>query len=166
MKNFSSYKRLYLCLLLSSGLFSCTSLEEQTRIAECKARNSHNDGYSDATNGFKSRFQIYNKRCEPYGVSLNKNLYVKGYKKGIKAFCTHKGGYQLGLKAGKYKNTCPINKEEFLKGYNEGDEKCLYKAGYNDAVEGRKNSYEKSSCLKTFTSTQSKALCKRPNRRI
>ena len=136
----------YLCLL--GIIFGCTSLEERLRVSECKARNSYNDGYSDATNGSESQFHIYNNKCEQYGVSLNQNLYIKGYKKGIGVFCTYKSGYQFGLKAGKYKNTCPINKEEFLKGYNEGDEKCLYEAGYNDAIKGNKNSHAQSSCLK------------------
>jgi len=97
------------CLLLSVIIVGCASLEERKRIAECRASSSYNDGLSDAMNGLKSRFQFYNNRCEQYGVSLNENLYIKGYKKGIKKFCTYKSAYQFGLKAGKYKNTCTAN---------------------------------------------------------
>ena len=145
-----SYMKLYLCLLLLMGIIvGCTSLEVRLRASECKARNSHSDGYYDAMSGrMDSYFHVYNNKCEQYGVSLNQNLYVKGYTKGIKAFCTYKGGYQFGLKAKQYKNSCNIKKEEFLKGYEEGDQQCLYEAGYNDAVEGRKDSYTNSRCLK------------------
>lgn len=150
MKKFCSlsYVQLLFCLILSGIIVGCASLEEQKRIAECKARNSYNDGRSDAVNGLKSRFHFYNNRCEQYGVSLNENLYIKGYKKGIKKFCTYESAYQFGLKAGKYKNTCTTNKENFLKGYNEGDKECLYEAGYKDAVQGEKNNYAESSCVK------------------
>ena len=96
----------------------------------------------------KSHFQFHNSRCEQYGVSLNENQYIKGYKTGIKKFCTYNSAYQFGLKAGKYKNTCLANKKDFLKGYHEGDKKCLYEAGYKDAVNGEKENYAKSSCLK------------------
>jgi len=66
-------------LFLSVIIVGCTSLEERKRIAECKARNSYNDGHSDAMSGLKSRFQFYNNRCEQYGVRINHSLYTKGY---------------------------------------------------------------------------------------
>jgi len=145
---FLPWVQLFFYLLLSGVIVGCTSLAERQRIAECKARNPYHDGHSDAMSGLKSRFQFYNNRCKQYGVSLNENLYIKGYKKGIEKFCTYKSAYQFGLKAGKYKNTCTTNEEDFLKGYHEGDKKCLYSTGYKDAVQGEKNNYAQSSCLK------------------
>ena len=49
----------------------------------------------------------------------------------------------------KYKNICPKEIElVFLKGYKKGDKKCLYEAGYVDALNGRTSSFSSVKCLK------------------
>lgn len=147
--SFTLSRSLSLCLLILGIMLGCTSFEEQRRAAECKARNSHTDGFNDAMNGHKkSHFHIYNNKCSQYGVSLNRQLYIKGYTKGIKAFCTHKGGYELALKGKKYKKNCSTKEEKFLKGYHEGDKKCLYEAGYSQANQGQASSFSSVKCLK------------------
>ena len=145
-----SYIKPYFYLIFMSTLIvGCTSLEERLKKSECKSRNSYNDGYSDAINGYpKSRFQIYNNKCEQHGVSLNQGLYIKGYRKGINIFCTYKRGYEFAVKAKKYQNTCSMKKEEFLKGYQEGDKQCLFSSGYTNAINGNKDSYSQNTCLK------------------
>ena len=141
--------KLYLCVLLPGIMIGCTSLEEKRKAEKCKIRNSHTDGYNDAMSGHKkSHFHVYNNRCKPYGVILNQNLYIKGYKKGIKAFCTYEGGYQLALKGKKYQKNCSTKEQDFLKGYHEGDKKCLYEAGYSHANEGKTSSFPSAKCLK------------------
>ena len=147
--------RLYLCVLLPGVIIGCTSFEEKMRIKECKTRNLYKDGYNDAVNGYKeSHFHIYNNRCKQYEITLDQNLYTKGYKKGITDFCTYESGYQFALKGKKYQGkeygaSCPPQKEkEFLKGYSKGDKKCLYEAGYSHANEGKTSSFPSVKCLK------------------
>ena len=141
--------RWYFCLLSLGIVIGCTSVEERMGAEKCKARNSHTDGYNDAMSGYKkSHFHVYNNRCNQYGVSLNQNLYIQGYTKGIKAFCTYEGGYKLALKGAKYQKNCSTKEKDFLKGYHEGDKKCLYEAGYSHANEGKTSSFPSAKCLK------------------
>ena len=80
-KSFSlKYIKACFCLFLFGMTVHCLYLENRT-VSECKARNSYNNGYFDATKGYKDRFQIYNKKCREHGVILNQNLYIKGYEK-------------------------------------------------------------------------------------
>ena len=141
--------RLCLAVLLPGIIIGCASFEEKMQTKKCKTRDSHKDGYNDAMSGYKkSHFHVYNNKCEQYGVTLNQKLYIKGYKKGIKAFCTYEGGYQLALKRKKYQKNCSTKEKDFLKGYHKGDKECLYEAGYSHANEGKASSLPSVKCLK------------------
>ena len=80
---------------------------------------------------------------------MDEALYMEGRTTGLKKFCIYEKAYELALKREKYLNICPEEmKADFLKGYREGDRRCLYDEAYQDAERGKQSSYSSSSCLK------------------
>ena len=77
-------------------------------------------------------------------TQLSQTQYKKGWKNGLKTFCTYESGYQWGLHGRVYEKTCPIEKKgPFVKGYVAGNKKCFYNAGFNDAVTGKSKNLTK-----------------------
>ena len=104
-------------------------------------------GYSDAVNGKITSFS--SAKCLKLSADQDKTEYTKGWTAGLKVFCSYKTGYEFGLNGKKYQNICPKKLEvDFFKGYRKGDKKCLYEAGYSDAVNGETPSFSSTSCLK------------------
>ena len=130
-------------------LVSCNTIASRTK-KHCKYIDAYEKGRLDVSNGkTKEGFYKEVKRCAEYGILLNKDQYEKGREEGLKAFCVYNKGYEFGLKSKKYLNICPKKGEEvFLKGYREGDKKCLYESGYSHAVSGSKAVFASSQCLK------------------
>jgi hypothetical protein len=57
-----------------------------------------------------------------------KKTFTLGYKKGLNAFCTKKGGLRFGLKGRLYKKNCPSSQApSFLKEYKKGLKVYHYK---------------------------------------
>jgi hypothetical protein len=63
----------------------------------------------------------------PLEQTWEKN-FTLGYKKGLDAFCTKKGGLRFGIKGRLYKKSCPSSKApSFLKEYKKGLKVYHYK---------------------------------------
>ena len=131
-------------------LVSCNTIASRTK-KHCKYIDAYEKGREDALNGeTKKGFYKEVKLCAEYGIPLNKDQYTKGRAEGLKAFCVYNKGYEFeSLKGKTYLNVCPKKSEEvFLKGYREGDKKCLHESGYSHAVNGREAVFASSQCLK------------------
>ena len=98
----------------------------------------YEDGYATALNGKIN--DLSSSSCQKLSKKPGENLkeYTKGYKKGLKEFCTYQIGYNTGLKGVAYNKICSKNLERnFLKGYIKGDKKCLYEEGFLDGKNGK-----------------------------
>ncbi len=116
----------------------------------CNGINVYKEGRLDALNGKTTEsFSEKNRMCAEYGVILNQSEYDKGRRDGLNVLCTYKKGYEFGLEARHYRNICPRSKvEPFLKGYHEGDKKCLYEAGRFHSLEGKTlSAFSSVKCL-------------------
>ena len=113
-------------------------------------------GHFHALDG-KTSSAFSSVKCLQLSKDQSQKEYMKGWKAGLKSFCTYQKGHEFGLKGKKYQNTCPQKRApSFLKGYRQGDRKCLYEAGYSHAVSGEPSStFSSVKCLQ-LSKTQSK----------
>ena len=144
--SYSSY--IYDRFLLVVGLVSVV-LTGCISVDYCRTVNTYKKGYSDALDGkTEQSFDKTVRSCAEHKVKLNLKEYNKGWKAGFKVFCTYKKGYKLGLKGEEYHGICS-GSADFLKGYQEGDKKCLYEEGYSHALQGESSSiFSFVNCLK------------------
>ena len=129
----------------------------------CRSIDTYKKGYLDVLNGKPA--QSFNQEvqlCAEYEVVLNQEQYDKGRMDGLKQFCTYEKGYKFGLNARQYQNICPPEKEkDFLKGYEEGDKKCLYEEGYFNSLNGKPSSvFSSIKCLKLSKDKSKKEFMK------
>ena len=140
--------KIFFSLFLVS-LSSCVT--NKLRKDYCRSVNAYKMGAREAEQGKTSaQFKKLAKECRDYDIPLDIKKYQAGRAKGLKVFCSKDKGYEWGLKGKKYLNICSDKKleEEFLKGYGEGDKKCLYEAGYSDSEDGGKRKFASSKCQK------------------
>ena len=79
----------------------------------------YESGYLHAFKGSKAAFA--SSVCLKLSATHSRKEYMKGRSAGLKAFCTYKEGYNLGLSNGYYQNICPKHLEgSFFKGYSLG----------------------------------------------
>ena len=109
----------------------------------------YEEGYFNSLNG-KPSSVFSSIKCLKLSKDKSEKEYMKGWKVGLKTFCTYKKGYEWGLNAKEYHNICPKSRvAKFLKGYRQGDKKCLYKEGYSHALQGELSSiFSYAKCLK------------------
>ena len=106
----------------------------------------YEEGYQAAMSGKEESFA--QSVCKKLEGELSEREYRAGHLAGIKVFCVYKSGYSLGLKGEKYPNVC-TEKPKFFKGYRAGDRKCLYQAGYEQAMKDKPAHYDQSACSKS-----------------
>ncbi len=97
---------LTLCALLFIAAVnaSCVSMSE----SECRSGDWRAYGAADAAQGSVSEKQPARiKACQDHGVKPDLASYAVGMKEGQKAYCTPKGGWQIGYHGGSYDNSCP-----------------------------------------------------------
>lgn len=111
-------KQLMMMVGLSFVLASCASLQPE----ECKTANWEQLGYDDAMGGRDSMLTPYGKDCGKVGITPNKGLYLRGYDRGEKAFCTYDNGKAVGRRGPYLGKLCdkPGLAEPFNRGYREG----------------------------------------------
>ena len=129
----------------------------------CRSIDTYKQGYSDVLSGKTAKsFNRESQFCAEYEIVLNQDQYNKGRIAGLKEFCTYEKGYKWGLDAKKYHNICPKEKEaEFLKGYKEGDKKCLYESGAFSSLNGKPSSvFSSIRCLKLSKDQSKKQFMK------
>lgn len=116
----------------------------------CEATNWQQMGFEDASSGRVQRdFRPYIKDCAKYHISLNNNLYVKGWNSGAVQYChpSESVGIQAGQAGKSYyavssmrNEFCqmanqPVTLDNFKKGYDQGIKQfCTYQKGYAIAM--------------------------------
>lgn len=111
-------KQVIMFVGLGLVLASCASLQPE----ECKTANWEQLGYADAMKGSDSLLTSYGQDCGKVGITPNKWLYLQGYGRGEKAFCTYDNGKAVGRRGPFHGKMCdkPGLEEPFNKGYREG----------------------------------------------
>lgn len=111
-------KQVMLIMGLGLVLVSCASIQPE----ECKTADWEQLGYADAMAGRDSLLASYGQDCGKVGITPNKGLYLRGYDRGEKAFCTYDNGKAVGRRGPFLGKLCdkPSLAEPFNKGYREG----------------------------------------------
>ena len=119
------------------SLVSCITNEKVQRDY-CEGLDTYKQGYSDASTGQSAKnFQDIINACVKHEITLDQINYDKGYQAGIKILCTKEKGYDWGVSGQESLGIClNANSEQFSKGYEEGNKKCWYDAGYSHAKVG------------------------------
>ena len=148
--SYSLIAPLFMTLLLMGLLTACVTTKA-VRQSYCKNINTYKLGRLDVSKGKTTEeFNGTLRECARYGLELNQKEYERGRKEELQIFCSYDKGYEFGTKGKKYMGICPEESAKgFLEGYQKGDKKCLYEAGYSDAVNGRTSSaFFSVKCLK------------------
>lgn len=132
-------KIIYLMLLVSV-LSACASLSKE----ECQVADWYKYGKDDGTNGLYNKTISHTKACKKYNITVNSDLYLKGYNSGLKLYCIFDKGFDTGKYGGKYNQVCR-NSSIYTQGYNKGIKQyCTFEKGLKSGSLGKR--YE-SVCL-------------------
>jgi len=107
---------------LSIFLSSCATMSPK----ECKVADWKDKGYQDAISGYSSsQLGKHRDACAKVKVKPNKGLYMAGYKKGEKEYCTYDNGIDAGENNKSVSKICNTNSrtKEFHKGYKIGNKR-------------------------------------------
>ncbi len=102
----------------------CVSTTRQMSESECRYASWYDLGLRDATLGQPwTLFNNYVSACSRYGVHPDRDAYMRGWKEGIKIYCTYEHGFEEGRLGKTYMYVCPPNLEtNFMRGYQKGRE--------------------------------------------
>ncbi|RTR27207.1 DUF2799 domain-containing protein [Shewanella atlantica] len=101
--------------LAALSLTQCTSLN----LEQCKHSDWYSLGMTDGNSGSaSSTLNGYIEDCSEFGLRVNSEQWIAGYRAGLENYCQPENGYKLGLQGSYYNGVCSNN--EFLKRYNEG----------------------------------------------
>jgi hypothetical protein len=111
----------YLLLACAIGIVQGCSTMNQS---ECVYADWQLIGQADASKGVHSSLlDEYRRDCAKHAVVPDREAYQRGYREGLKQFCTRASGFYFGKNGRKYQGICPVALEsEFLDGYNPGYE--------------------------------------------
>ena len=112
---------------------------------ECLLAEGRNQALSGGLEGFEK------SSCQKLSGKAGREEYSKGWKKGQKAFCVYKKGYDFALKGLAPHKICVVKGGGLLKlyrsGYRKGTEQCYFKKGYNEATSGKTRSVKTASSI-------------------
>ncbi|MFT6656998.1 DUF2799 domain-containing protein [Maritalea sp.] len=90
-------------VILLSVLAACATLSK----AQCQAGDWQNVGEFDGRMGYSfARFSEHSEACNKHGIAVDRDLYDKGYSKGLKLYCTPENAAKVGLAGKSYYNVC------------------------------------------------------------
>ena len=94
-----------LCCLFAAVLLSgCAAMSEK----ECQTADWRDQGMKDALNGHdRTRLVDVREACAKAGVAPNEALYLDGWNRGIRQFCTPDNGARWGRQGRSYSGSCP-----------------------------------------------------------
>jgi hypothetical protein len=109
-------------LVASCGSLPIAELKPVQPANPCQAIDWWEVGRTDGASGAApTKIIEYEKRCEPYHVKVEDDLYQNGYDEGLVDFCTPTQGIEVGRTGQPYLKVCPANLEAaFLKGMDRG----------------------------------------------
>ena len=124
-----NYKRLSILLGISL-LGGCASMNK----SECLNADWKMIGMEDGSRGrLVSYIGKHRSACAKYNITPDLTAYETGHADGVKQYCTHANGYQVGRNGAKYNGVCPGELEAtFLNGYNAGHEHYIIQSHINE----------------------------------
>jgi hypothetical protein len=89
---------------------------------ECKNANWRDIGYSDALDGKSVQLSGHREACAKVKVRPNREVYMSGYRRGSREFCTYESGLQFGKRGKNASNICTsvASGRDFFRGYDKG----------------------------------------------
>lgn len=106
------------CLCAVVLLSGCAAMSEK----ECLTADWRDQGMKDALNGHeRARLADVREACAKAGVVPNEALYLDGWNRGIRQFCTPDNGERWGRQGRGYSGACPAELgTAFSERYREG----------------------------------------------
>lgn len=104
---------------LSVLLSACATMSPK----ECKVADWKNKGYQDAISGYSSSvLEEHRDACAKAKVTPDRALYMVGFRRGEKEYCTYDNGVEAGEKNRFVSNICNISSvgSDFHKGHKIG----------------------------------------------
>lgn len=91
---------------------------------ECISTDWEQAGFADGSAGNPQRnLAGAIEDCAKFGISVNQKTYYKGWKSGVKQFCTYDGGYAVGSRGQTPPNICEGRSyDAFMSGWTRGNE--------------------------------------------
>lgn len=132
---------------LSIFLSSCATMSPK----ECKVADWKDKGYQDAISGYSSsRLKEHRDACVKVKVKPDKSLYMVGYKKGEKEYCTYDNGIDAGENNKSVSKICNRNSKtkEFHKGYKIGNKRYKKQQEIKDKKDKLKTLDKKAKNIK------------------
>ena len=106
------------CLSAVVLLTGCAAMSEK----ECLTADWHDQGMGDGLAGYgRTRLADLREACAKVGVVPNEALYLAGWNRGIRQFCTPDNGARWGRQGRSYSGSCPAELDAaFSDRYREG----------------------------------------------
>lgn len=98
---------------------ACASLDEQ----ECRSQDWYSIGVRDGANGRgEEKLLDHAKACAEYGIQPQREAWMEGRDEGLSRFCTVQNGLRVGESGSSYNGVCAADEDDFLRGYNLGQQ--------------------------------------------
>ena len=108
--------KILISLPLLFALVGCAGFDKSS----CDNKKLHAKGLEQAKSGkTDAAFKDLALKCQEQGITMDTKEYQRGFKQGLKEFCTKKSAFKYGLDGQTNNGTCP-NKNQFSKFYDKG----------------------------------------------
>lgn len=90
---------------------------------QCEIEDWQASGYKDGAQGRRASeaFESHNSKCLAVGTTANETVYMEGYGKGLRSYCTFTSGERLALTGGRAKPVCDdSSSSDHTRGYKAG----------------------------------------------
>lgn len=124
---------------------SCSSLTKE----ECRDMNWQSRGVHDGSRGESAdKFSSYEQSCKEHQITISRAAWTRGHAAGLRKFCTHKKGYELGLKGEDYPEACGKHQDSlFYVGYQKGfDDYRFTKISAENQAQGMNQCHSDVDC--------------------
>ena len=160
----------FLMAFLGSGLVcGCATISK----SECLSGNWVDLGYRDGTQGVaRARIADYVHKCAEYNVSVNRQVYLENYEKGLSRYCTYNQGYGLGRNGSSYNAVCTDSQAaDFRAGYNDGHHEYEIERryeNYQNRIEDKEEAitYVKDQLADPDLSSEERSRLKKKKKRL
>lgn len=107
----------HISLLILVILSACSTMNRE----DCLSTNWHEKGVEDGAEG-QEKFLQYKRACAEEGISVlsSSGEYQKGFREGLRNWCTFKNGFQEGLSGRNSTAHCEDVNPAFARGFEEG----------------------------------------------
>ena len=140
-------KNMNLLLFIFIIVSGCSSISQE----ECQEGNWYSLGLRDGSSGKRAlKDNVYQKSCSEYNVKVDREKYAKGFRIGLKKYCTYENGKVLGEEGSQKHKLCTKVSHSFTKGYADGLLLYAKVKQREELLESIKSKYNTKEC--TFDS--------------